>query len=72
MVASLSKMTRLESLIFGFESRQSRPDRRSQHDLPLQTRTILPVLAALEFVGVIEYLDDFSHFIARIDAPLLN
>ena len=68
MVACLSLLTKLEDLSIGFESPQSRPDRRSRHPLPL-TRTVLPVLTWLSFHGVSEYLEDL---VARIDAPLLH
>ena len=66
MVACLSVLTRLENLDIGFKSPRSRPDRRHP---PPRTRTILPVLTALYFIGVSEYLEDF---VARIDAHLLN
>ena len=66
MVTCLSVLTRLESLAIRFKSPQSRPDRRHP---PPRTRTILPVLTALYFIGVSEFLEDF---VARIDAPLLD
>jgi hypothetical protein len=64
MVACLSVLTRLEYLYIGFESPQSRPDRRPHP----HARTHLPVLTTLSFSGVSEYLEDL---VARIDAPLL-
>jgi hypothetical protein len=70
MVACLSMLTRLRSLVFGFESPRSRPDRNSrQPPPPTVTRTLLPVLTMLWFRGVGEYLEDL---VARIDAPLLD
>ena len=67
MVTALSVLTRLESLGIGFESPRSRPDRKTR--VPLQTRTLLPVLTRLRFNGVSEYLEEL---VARIDAPVLN
>ena len=66
MVTCLSVLTRLKSFLIGFESPQSRPDRRRP---PPQTRTLLPILDSLRFQGVSEYLEDL---VARIDVPLLN
>ena len=66
MVNCLSVLTRLETLIIGFKSPRSRPDRRHP---PPRTRTILPVFTKLDFYGVSEYLEDF---VAPVDAPLLN
>jgi hypothetical protein len=68
MVTSLSVLTRLESLVIEFEFPGCRPDRKSRRPPP-PTRTLLPILTELQFLGVSEYLDDF---VARIDAPLLN
>jgi hypothetical protein len=68
MVTCLSSLSRLESLLLGFSSPQSRPDilRRGPH---LLTRKILPALTELYFEGVSEYLEDL---VARIDTPRLN
>jgi len=66
LVTPLSLLTRLEFFHIGFESPQSRPDRRRP---PPQTRTPLPILSSLHFQGVSEYLEDL---VARIDVPLLN
>ena len=66
MVSCLSGLTRLEDLLIGFESPQSRPDRQRP---PPPTRTLLPVLTRLQFKGVDEYMEDL---VARIDAPQLN
>jgi hypothetical protein len=65
MVTCLSVLTRLKSLVIGFESPRSRPDRKSQ----CPPRTFLPVLTTFQFRGVSEYLEDL---VARIDAPLLS
>ena len=66
MVTCLSVLTGLQAFHIGFESPQSRPDRRLPHP---QTRTLLPVLDTLQFRGVSEYLEDL---VARINVPLLN
>jgi hypothetical protein len=68
MVTCLSTLTRLESLVLGFKSPRSRPDRSSRL-LPRRTRTILPALTYLRFKGVTEYLEDL---VTQIDAPLLK
>ena len=67
MVTGLAVLTRLEFLEIGFKSPQSRPDRRRCP--PLQTRTLLPALIKLRFLGISEYSGDL---VARIDAPLLD
>ena len=68
MVTALSALTRLQVLHLGPEIDETHPDWQSRH-IPVPTRTVLPSLIELKFVGVIEYLDDFM---ARIDAPLLG
>ena len=68
MVTCLSSLTSLESLLIGFESPRSCPDRKGRRPPPL-TRTLLPALNKLRFTGVSEYLE---HLVARIDAPLLD
>ena len=68
LVITLSTLTSLETLVFGFESPRSCPDRESKRPPP-STRTILPVLKDFRFQGVSEYLEDF---VACIDAPQLN
>jgi F-box-like len=68
MVIGLSVLTRLEKLVFGFDSPQCSPDRKRRHTPP-PTRTLLPVLTTFHFKGVGEYLEDL---VARIDAPLLD
>jgi hypothetical protein len=68
VVAALSTLSGLGSLILDFESPLSRPDWESRCPPPL-TRTALPSLTYFEFKGANEYLDDL---IARIDAPRVN
>ena len=68
MVTYLSSLTRLESLILGFRSPRSRPDREGRR-LPLPTCTVFPALTSLEFRGTSEYLEGF---ISRVDVPLLS
>jgi hypothetical protein len=65
IVAVLSTLTRLEILLLRFESS---PERASQH-LPLQSRSVLPVLAGLSLQGVSEDLEDL---VARFNAPQLK
>ena len=67
MVACLSVLTRLETLIIDFESSESRPEQNQPP--PPQTRTLLPALTQLQFSGAGEYAEDL---VARIDAPLLD
>ena len=68
MANCLSVLARLKSLCIGFESPQSRPDRKSRRP-PSLTRTLLPDLTNLRFRGVCEYLEDL---VALIDAPLVD
>jgi hypothetical protein len=68
MVTCLSALTHLKSLILGFESRPSRPDRESRHSPP-PTRTLIPALTRLTFQGANEYAEDF---LTRIDTPQLD
>ena len=68
MVTCLSTLLRLERLYLKFESPRSRPNRESRRLSP-PTRSVLPALIKLQFVGVSEYLEDF---VARIDSPLLD
>ena len=67
MVACLSMLTELKTLIIEFEFLQSRPD-RNQSPRP-QTRALLPALTELQFYGTSEYVEDL---VARIDTPLLD
>jgi hypothetical protein len=68
MVAPLSVLSSLGSLILGFQSPQSRPYRETRRPHPPK-RSILPALDYFQFRGVIEYLEDFVTF---IDAPQLK
>ena len=67
MATCLSMLTRLEHLCIEFKSPLSRPPREGQHH-PL-TRSVLPALVKLTFVGVSEYLEEL---VTRIDAPSLG
>ena len=66
MVASLATLPRLKTLIIGFQSATSRPDRIPQ---PPIKRTLLPALTYFRFKGASEYLEDL---VAQIDGPHLN
>ena len=68
MVTALAVLTSLEYLSIGFKSPRSCPDQKSRRPRP-PTRTLLPALEGLRFVGVSEYLDGL---VVRIDAPLLG
>jgi len=68
LVSSLSALTRLQELVFGFLSPRSRAVRESRHPPPLR-RIVLPALTWLQFCGDSEYLEDI---VSRIDAPLLD
>jgi hypothetical protein len=68
MVACLSTLTRLKTLIVEFKSPQSRPDLEHRRPPPL-TLSVLPALTDFKFKGVSEYLEDL---VARIDTPLLH
>ena len=59
-------LTRLKRIAIQFEALPIYPDRGGP---PPQTRTILPVLGSLRFLGPSEYLEDL---LARIDVPLLS
>jgi hypothetical protein len=68
IVTCLSALTKLEALFLGFEAYRSRSVQEGLH-LPLQTRTLLPVLTELHFRGFNKYLEGL---VARIDTPLLD
>ena len=68
IITGLAVLVNLESLILGFQSPQSRPNRGSRPP-QMPTRTVLPALTRFEFKGVSEWLEDF---VARIDVPLLD
>jgi hypothetical protein len=65
MVACLTGLPRLQSLIIDFRSASSRPD---QIPSPV-IRIFLPELTSFEFRGTGEYLEEL---ISRIDSPRLN
>ena len=65
IVASLSVLTSLETLLIGFKSH---PDRESRSRHPLN-RSVLPALRKLFVIGVIEYLEEL---VTRIDTPQLD
>jgi hypothetical protein len=66
MAVCLAALTRLETLLIGFQSPTCHP---SPRHAPLITRTILPTLTEFRFRGVTEYLEDF---VAQIDTPQLQ
>ena len=68
MVTILSVLTSLKTLILGFESPRSCPDRATRRPPP-STRFVLPFLLFFSFKGVTEYLEDF---VALIDTPRLD
>ena len=68
MVAALSTLTRLETLLVTFYSPRSCPDTTRRRPPP-STRSVLSVLTSFDFKGVSEYLDDL---VACIDTPQLN
>ena len=69
MVTALSTLTSLRflSLKARFIFSEFHPHRESRHPPP--TRSLLPVLNTLRYVGVGKYFDDF---VVHIDAPRLN
>jgi hypothetical protein len=66
MVACLSPLNKLESLLLGFRSRLSDPDQPSP---PPQSRVVLPALVKLAFEGTSKYSEEL---VAHIDTPVLN
>jgi len=68
MGALLSVLSSLQTLLLGFQSPQSSPDRESRRPPPPK-RSVISTLTHFSFQGVIEYLDDLVTF---IDAPQLN
>jgi len=71
MVAGLSALTRLESLSLTFICERELPTGtyREIRISPSHTRTLLPALTDLHFLGFPEYMEDL---VAQIDAPLLE
>jgi hypothetical protein len=67
IITALSTLTELDLLVLEFQSPLYFPDLESRR-LPPLTRSVLPSLAALRFIGASEYLEDL---VARIDAPRL-
>ena len=68
MATSLSALSSLKSLYFIFQSPRPRPAPQGRLPPPL-TRSILPSLTRLGFMGTSEYLEEI---LARVDAPRLN
>jgi hypothetical protein len=68
MVSCFSALTKLETLLLLFESRESFPVREHRPPPP-PTRALLPTLTELIFHGISEYVEDL---VARIDTPLLD
>lgn len=68
MVTCLAALSNLETLVLEFHSPRSHPTRDNRPPSPL-TRASLPALAAFDFQGVSEYLEDL---VTHLDAPLLN
>ena len=72
MIACLSTLTRLESLMICFKSPRlllERDRRLGRTSSSSSTRTFLPSLTCFKFKGVGEYLEDI---VDEIDAPLLD
>ena len=68
IVALLSVLSNLTTLVLQFESPRSHPDRETPC-LPPPERSVIPSLTYLEFRGFIEYLEDL---VTPIDAPQLD
>ena len=68
IIAGLAVMVNLETVIIGFQSPLSRPERERRRPPP-PTRTVLPALTHFQCQGVSEYLEDL---VARIDTPRLD
>jgi hypothetical protein len=67
MVASISVLSSLKTLLLGFRSPEP-PFVSESRSLPPAKRSILPALKRFTFRGVSEYLDEF---VTRIDTPQL-
>ena len=68
MVASLSVLSGLEGLSFGFQSPQFHPDQRGR-SLPPPKRSIFPALTTFCFKGVTEYIGEL---VSLIDTPQVD
>ena len=68
MIALLSALSSLDTLILQFQSPQSRPDWETP-SLPPLRRSIIPALTSLHFKGVTEYLEEL---VIGIDTPQLD
>ena len=68
IVALLSVLSSLETLLIEFQSPQSRPDWETRPPPPSK-HSVLPALIYLDFKGVVEYLEDL---VTGIDTPQLG
>jgi hypothetical protein len=68
IVALISELSSLDTLLLTFQSPQSRPDHETRL-LPPSKRSVIPVLRVFHFKGVTEYLEDL---VTRIDTPQLE
>ena len=68
MIASLSVLTKLQSLRITFQFWRSYPEQRTGHPVS-PVRAVLPALTEFAFWGRKEYLEDF---VARLDTPRLE
>ena len=69
LASCLATLHDLETLSISFARPLLSPLQTTPPGLPPLTRAVLPSLTNLEFVGISEYLEDFT---ARIDTPLLD
>ena len=68
IVPFLSALSRLESLVLGFQHPRSEAQRANRRPPPL-TRIAFPNLTSLDFHGDMEYLEDV---LSQIEAPILH
>ena len=68
MIASLSVLTKLQSLRITFQFWRSYPEQKTGHPVS-PVRAVLPALTEFAFWGRREYLEDF---VARLDTPRLE
>jgi hypothetical protein len=64
IVALISVLSSLETLLVVFQSPQSGPDRETRRPPPSK-RSVIPALGYFHFKGVIEYLEDLVTGIDR-------